>query len=53
MSGIVNWVFGDFANILLLVVGLVVIFGLTERWRLERHAQRKRERQNRSHREDV
>jgi hypothetical protein len=49
MNGIVNWLFGDFTSILLLVVALVVMFGLTERWRLERNAQKKRERQNRSH----
>ena len=47
MSAIVNWLFGDFTSILLLVVVLVVMFGLTERWRLERNAQKKRERQNR------
>ena len=53
MMSIVNLIFGDFTNILVLVVVLVVMFGLTERWRLERSAQKKRERQNRSRPGDV
>jgi type II secretory pathway component PulK len=35
-------------TILLAVVVLVVLFGLTERWRIEWQAKRKRERQNRT-----
>jgi hypothetical protein len=46
MTVVVNWLFGDFTNTILFVVALVVVFGLTERWRLERNAQKKRERQN-------
>ena len=38
----------DFALIIFGVVVVVVLFGLTERWRIERQAKRKRERQNRS-----
>ena len=34
--------------IILGVVAVVVLFGLTERWRIEWQAKRKRERQNRS-----
>jgi hypothetical protein len=39
--------FDDFSNIILAVVAVVVAFGLTERWRIEFQAKRKRERQNR------
>lgn len=35
------------------VIGLVIVFALTERWRIEWQAKRKRERQNRSRPEDV
>ena len=38
--------FDDFTNIILAVVAVVVLFGLTERWRIEYSAKRKRERQN-------
>ena len=46
-------IFDNFTNIILTVVVLVVLFGLTERWRIEFQAKRKRERQNRSRPEDV
>lgn len=46
-------IFDNFTNIILAVVVLVVLFGLTERWRIEFRAKRKRERQNRSRPEDV
>jgi hypothetical protein len=39
-------IFDNFSNIIYLVVVLVVLFGLTERWRIEFQAKRKRERQN-------
>ena len=39
--------FNDFGHILLAVVALVIAFGLTERWRGEYQARKKRERQNR------
>lgn len=39
--------FDDFSNILFAVVVLVILFGLTERWRIEYQARKKRERQNR------
>ena len=39
-------IFNDFTNIILLVVAVVILFGLTERWRIEFSAKRKRERQN-------
>ncbi len=45
--GFLTGFFDSFSNIILAVVALVVLFGLTERWRLERNAGRKRERQNR------
>jgi putative copper export protein len=45
--------FDDFGHILLVVVVLVVAFGLTERWRIEHQAQKKRERQNRTKPTDV
>ena len=45
--GFVVSFFDDLSNIIFTVVVLVVLFGLTERWRIERQAQRKRERQNR------
>ena len=45
--------FDDFGNILFAVVVLVVLFGLTERWRIEFQARRKRERQNRARPTDV
>jgi hypothetical protein len=38
----------DLTNIIFAVVGLVILFGLTERWRIEWQAKRKRERQNRT-----
>lgn len=38
----------DFAIMIFAVVALVVVFGLTERWRIEWKAKRKRERQNRT-----
>jgi type II secretory pathway component PulK len=38
--------FDDFGNILLAAVAVVVAFGLTERWRIEYQAKKKRERQN-------
>ena len=41
------WIFDDFTNIIFVVVGAVVLFALTERWRVEWQAKRKRERQNR------
>jgi hypothetical protein len=50
---IIDLLFGDVTNILLLIVALVVAFALTERWRIEWNAKRKRERQNRSRPEDV
>lgn len=53
LNGIINWIFSDFTTILFLVVVLVVGFGLTERWRIEWNAKRKRERQNRSRPEDI
>jgi hypothetical protein len=34
------------------VIGLVIVFALTERWRLVWQAKRKRERQNRAHQDD-
>ena len=39
-------IFDDFTNILLAVVALVILWGLSERWRIEFSAQKKRERQN-------
>ena len=45
--------FDDLGNILLLVVGLVVVFALFERSRIVWQAKRKRERQDRAHRQDV
>ena len=39
-------IFDDFTNILLAVVALLVLWGLSERWRTEFSAKRKRERQN-------
>ena len=54
LSGFIDWLFGDFTNIIFLVVIVVVVlFGLTERWRVEWNAKRKRERQNRSRPDDV
>ena len=54
LSGIIDWLFGDFTNIIFLVVIVVVVlFGLTERWLVEWNAKRKRERQNRSRPDDV
>ena len=53
MMEIIDGIFDDFTNILLIVVALVVLFGLTERWRVEWVAKRKRGRQNRSRPEDV
>jgi hypothetical protein len=41
-------IFDNFTNIIFGVVGVVVLFALTERWRLEWQAKRKRERQNRA-----
>ena len=38
----------DIVTILLAVVAVIVLFGLTERWRIEWQAKRKRERQNRT-----
>ena len=35
-------------TIILAVVAVLVLFGLTERWRIEWQAKRKRERQNRT-----
>jgi hypothetical protein len=43
---------GDLANIIFGVIGLVILFALTERWRIEWRAKRKRERQNRAHQDD-
>ena len=54
LSGFIDWLFGDFTNIIFLVVIVVVVlFGLTERWLVEWNAKRKRERQNRSRPDDV
>ena len=39
-------IFDDFTSIIFLVVAVVILFGLTERWRIEFSAKRKRERQN-------
>jgi hypothetical protein len=41
--------FNDFSNIIYAVVALVIVFGLTESWRIQWLAKRKRERQNRKH----
>ena len=41
--------FNDFGNILFAIVALVIAFGMTERWRVEFQAKRKRERQNQRH----
>jgi hypothetical protein len=41
--------FDDFSNIIYAVVGLVIAFELTEIWRVQWLAKRKRERQNREH----
>jgi hypothetical protein len=41
--------FDDFGNILFAVVALVIAFGMTERWRVEYQARKKRERQNQRH----
>ncbi len=38
--------FDDFGNILFAVVAVVVLFAMTERWRIEYSARKKRERQN-------
>ncbi len=38
--------FDDFGNILFAVVAVVVLWGLSERWRTEFSAKKKRERQN-------
>jgi heme exporter protein D len=53
VNSVIDLLFGDVTNILLLIVTLVVIFALTERWRIVRNAKRKRERQNRAHPKDV
>jgi hypothetical protein len=57
VSGIIDQVidllFGDVTHILLVIVALVIAFALTERWRIEWNAKRKRERQHRSRPEDV
>ena len=39
-------IFDDFTNILFAVVAVVVLWGLSERWRIEFSARKKRERQN-------
>ena len=44
-------IFDNFTNIILGVVALVVLWGLTERWRIEFQAKRKRERQNKAPRD--
>ena len=38
----------DITYIIFGVVGVVILFALTERWRIEWQAKRKRERQNRA-----
>lgn len=53
IDSVIDLLFGDVTHILLLIVALVVMFGLTERWRIEWNARRKRERQNRSRPDDV
>ena len=53
VDAVFDLLFGGLANILVLVVVLIVMFALTERWRIERNARRKRERQNRARPEDV
>ena len=53
VNAIFDLLFGGLPNILVLIVVLVVMFALTERWRIERNARRKRERQNRSRPGDV
>jgi hypothetical protein len=44
--------FDNFTNVILAVVGLVIVFALFERSRIIWLARRKRERQDRAHRED-
>jgi hypothetical protein len=46
-------VFDNFTSIILAVVGLVIVFALFERSRIVWLANRKRERQDRAHREDL
>ncbi|HMB80566.1 MAG TPA: hypothetical protein VKI43_10895 [Vicinamibacterales bacterium] len=41
----------DLVNLIVVVIGLLIAWGLTERWRIEWAAKRKRERQNRLHRD--
>ena len=53
IDSVIDLLFGDVTHILLLIVALVVMFGLTERWRIEWNARRTRERQNRSRPDDV
>ena len=38
--------FDDFTNIIFAIVAVVVLFAMTERWRIEFSAKKKRERQN-------
>jgi heme exporter protein D len=45
--------FDDFSHIIFAVVALVVVVALFERSWIVRRAKRKRERQDRSHREDA
>jgi hypothetical protein len=45
--------FDDFTNIILTVAGLVIVFALFERSRIVWLAKRKRERQDRAHRQDT
>jgi hypothetical protein len=42
-------IFNDFSTIIYAVIALVIAFELTEIWRVQWLAKRKRERQNREH----
>ena len=43
----------NFANIIFVVAGLVIVFGATEVWRTRWMAKRKRERQDKKSREEM
>lgn len=51
--GFMTGFFDDFSNIIFAIVALVVLGALFERSVIIWKAKRKRERQNRAHREDV
>ena len=48
---ILDGIADDLVNLIAVIIGLLIVWGLTERWRIEWHAKRKRARQNRLHRD--